>query len=161
MGDPGADYEDPEFVLSQVKLADAYEAAGDLHQAVALLERTLAGCQQAPDADQVATAVVRSNLATAYRAAGEVQRAIPLLEQAVADAERTVGDEHPLTLLFRNNLAGVYQDTGEVRLAIRMHEQTLAAQEQVWAPRTPTSWRRGTTSRGPTARPVSRTGPSP
>src|SRR5215467_1993686 len=38
-----ADHGDPEFVMSQVKLAAAYNAAGDLRQAISLLEETLAG----------------------------------------------------------------------------------------------------------------------
>src|SRR5215472_16580751 len=118
-GGPMADHENPEFVMSQVKLAAAYQAAGDLREAISLLEQTLDGSQKALGADNLVTAAVRNNLATAYRMAGEPQRAIPLLEQAVADAERALGQDHQATLAFRSNLAAVYQETGEVRLAIR------------------------------------------
>jgi len=107
-----ADQESPEFVMSQVKLAATYKAAGDLRQAISVLEQTLAGSQRALGADHLVTAAVRNDLAAAYRAAGELQRAVPLLERAVADAERTLGDEHQVTLAFRNNLAAAYQDTG-------------------------------------------------
>jgi hypothetical protein len=66
-----ADDVNPEFVMSQVKLAAAYKAAGDVRQAISLLEQTLAGSQRVlGDADLV-TAAVRNNLAAAYRAAGE------------------------------------------------------------------------------------------
>jgi tetratricopeptide (TPR) repeat protein len=78
-----ADHENPEFVLSQVKLAAAYKAAGELGQAISLLEQTLADSQRALVIDDVTTATVRNNLGAAYRAAGEPQRAVPLLEQAV------------------------------------------------------------------------------
>ncbi len=65
-----ADHENPEFVMSQVKLAAAEKSAGDLRQAISLLEETLAGSQRELGSDHVATAAVRNNLATAYRAAG-------------------------------------------------------------------------------------------
>ena len=66
-----AEHEDAEFVMSQVKLASAYQAAGDLRQAIGLLEQTLADSQRALGTDNLATAAVRNNLAAAYRAAGE------------------------------------------------------------------------------------------
>src|SRR6266566_2259163 len=109
-----ADYGNPEFVMSQVKLAAAYKAAGELREAISLLEQTLADSQRALGTDNLVTAAVRNNLAAAYRAAGEPQRAVPLLEQAVADTERALGSEHQITLAFRCNLAAAYQDTGEV-----------------------------------------------
>ena len=65
-----ADYEDSEFVMSQVKLAAAYKSAGDVRQAISLLEQTLAGSQRALGTDDLVTAAVRNNLAAAYRAAG-------------------------------------------------------------------------------------------
>jgi len=86
-----ADYGNPEFVMSQVKLAAAHKAAGDVRQAISLLEQTLAGSQRVLGDGDLVTAAVRNNLAAAYRAAGEPQRAIPLLEQAVADTERGTG----------------------------------------------------------------------
>src|SRR5215470_14597191 len=86
-----ADYGNPEFVMSQVKLAAAHKVAGDVRQAISLLEQTLAGSQRVLGDGDLVTAAVRNNLAAAYRAAGEPQRAIPLLEQAVADTERGTG----------------------------------------------------------------------
>jgi predicted Zn-dependent protease len=85
-----ADHQDPEFVMSQVKLAAAYKAAGEVREAISLLEQTLARSQQtlarsqqtlarsqrALGADHLVTAAVRNNLAAAY----PVQRAIPLYE---------------------------------------------------------------------------------
>jgi hypothetical protein len=71
--DTMADHEDPEFVMSQVKLAAAYKAAGDVRQAISLLEQTLVGSQRALGTDHLVTAAVRNNLAAAYRAAGEVE----------------------------------------------------------------------------------------
>src|SRR5258708_38885834 len=117
-----ADHEDPEFVMSQVTLAATYKAAGDLPQAISLLEQTLAGSQSALGADHLVTAAVRNDLAAASRAAGEPQRAVPLLEQAVADAERTLGDEHRVTLGFLNNLAAAYYGAGGVPPAMRLAE---------------------------------------
>jgi len=88
-----ADHEDAEFVISQVKLAATYKAAGDVRQAISLLEQTLAYSERALGDDHLVTGLVRSNLAAAFQAAGKPQRAIPLLEQAVADTERALG--HP------------------------------------------------------------------
>ena len=60
-----ADHENPEFVMSQVKLAAAYKAAGDVPQAISLLEQTLAGSQKALGSGNLVTAAVRNNLAAA------------------------------------------------------------------------------------------------
>src|SRR5258708_40279668 len=98
-----ADHEDPEFVMSQVKLAATYKAAGDLRKAISGLAQTLAGSQRALGADHLVTAAVRNDLAAAYRAAGELQRAVPVLERAGADAERGPGDEHQVTPAFGDN----------------------------------------------------------
>lgn len=58
-----AEHEDAEFVMSQVKLAAACKPAGDVRQAISLLEQTLADSERALGDDHLVTALVRSNLA--------------------------------------------------------------------------------------------------
>ena len=125
-----AEHEDAEFVMSQVKLASAYQAAGDLGQAIGLLEQTLADSQGSLGTESGHRGrAEQSRRGLPGGGGGAAGR--PLLEQAVADTGRTLGTEHEVTLTFRNNLAAAYQDTGEVRLAIRLYEQVLAGQERV------------------------------
>ena len=44
-----AEHEDAESVMSQVKLAGVYQAAGEVHQAIGLLERALRSPECRPE----------------------------------------------------------------------------------------------------------------
>jgi len=93
-------------------LANAYQAAGRLVEAIALHERTLTDYERILGADHPDTLASRHNLASAYQAAGRLAEAIPLFERTLTDRERILGAEHPDTLNSRNSLASAYQAAG-------------------------------------------------
>jgi tetratricopeptide (TPR) repeat protein len=99
-------------VAARNNLADAYESAGRISEAIPLYQQTLADAERVLGPDHPDTLAARSNLAGAYRQAGRISEAIPLYQQTLADAERVLGPDHPQTLAFRNNLAAARELTG-------------------------------------------------
>ena len=118
----GADH--PDTLASRNNLADAYQSAGRLEEAIALLERTLADRERVLGAEHPDTLASRNNLAGAYQSAGRLDEAIPLFERTLADRERVLAD-HPDTLPSRHNLAGAYQWRGASE-AIPLYERTVS-----------------------------------
>jgi tetratricopeptide (TPR) repeat protein len=121
----------PDTLGSRSDLADAYQAAGRLDEAVPLFERTLADRERVLGETHPSTLGSRDNLAAAYRDAGRLDEAIPVLERTLADSERVLGETHLSTLGSRNNLAATYQDAGRLEEAIPLYERTLADRERV------------------------------
>ena len=103
----------PDTLTSRNNLACAYQSAGELAEAIALYEQTLADRERVLGADHPDTLTSRNNLAYAYRSAGDLGRAIPLYEPTLADRERVLGADHPDTLTSRNNLAAAYESAGD------------------------------------------------
>ena len=89
----GADH--PATLTSRNNLADAYQEAGRLEQAIPLHEQTLADSERVLGADHPATLTSRNNLASAYQSAGRLEQAIGLHEQTLADRQRVLGADHP------------------------------------------------------------------
>ena len=96
--------DDPDTMRSRADLARAYREAGQLADAVPLVERTLAARERLFGAGHPSTLASRNNLASAYRATGRPAEAIPLFEKNVAACERLLGADHPKTLASRHNL---------------------------------------------------------
>lgn len=118
-------------LVSRNNLALAYRAAGDLGQAISLIESTLSQSEQTLGDRHPDTLAVRNSLATAYHSAGDLKRAIPLYETTLKQREQVLGDTHPYTLNTRNNLAFAYKTAGDLRRAIPLYETTLTQRKQV------------------------------
>ncbi|MFJ4811022.1 tetratricopeptide repeat protein, partial [Streptomyces longwoodensis] len=118
-------------LASRHNLALAYREAGDLGQAVLLLETTLAQKEQVLGDTHPDTLTSRNQLGSVYKIMGDLGRAIPLLETTLAQFEQVLGDTHASTLAGRNNLATAYQEAGDPGRAIPLLETTLAQFEQV------------------------------
>ena len=124
----------PHTLAARNNLANAYESAGRLEQAIDLYERTLADHERVLGADHTNTLASRSGLARAYESAGRLKEAIDLFEQNLADRERVLGADHSGTLISRGNLARAYWSAGRLDQAIDLHEQTLAEALRVLSP---------------------------
>ena len=111
-------------------LANAYQSAGRLPEAMSLLESTLADREQTLGATHPDTLTSRNDLAVAFQAAGRLSDAIDLLERTLTDREQTLGATHPDTLMSRNNLALAYQAVGRLAEAMPLYKQTLSDREQ-------------------------------
>ena len=118
-------------LASRNNLANAYESAGRLDEAIDLLEQTLVDRERVLGINHPDTLTSRGNLASTYRSAGRLEQAIDLHKRTLADSERILGPDHPRTLIFRSNLAGAYQSAGRLEQAIPLFERTLADRERI------------------------------
>ena len=116
----------PHTLALRGNLANAYQTAGRLEQAISLYEQALADCERILGPDHPHTLTSRNNLATAYQAAGRLDEAVSLFERTLADTLRVLGPDHPDTLALRGNLATAYQAAGRLEQAISLYEQALA-----------------------------------
>ena len=107
-------------------VAQAYESAGRLTDAIALYEQTLDGSLRILGPDHLHTLAFRNNLAGAYQGAGRFDESIRLYEQNRDDSLRVLGADDRHTLVSRNNLAGAYESVGRLDEAIAMFEENLA-----------------------------------
>ena len=117
--------EHPGPLASRHYLADAYQDAGRLDDAITLYQQNLKDFTRIVGPDHPGTLTSRNNLASAYRASGRLQDAITLHQQNLKDSTRILGANHPGTLTSRNNLAGAYHDAGRLDEAIPLYEQNL------------------------------------
>jgi len=124
----------PGTLASRNNLADAYQAAGRLKEAIGLFERTLADSERVLGSDDPGTPALRAGLAAAYQAAGRLDEAIDLLERNLADSERVLGSDDPYILVSRGGLAGAYWSAGRLDEAIGLYERTLAEALRVLGP---------------------------
>ncbi len=128
----GADH--PETLTSRNNLANAYQDAGKLEEAITLYEQNLKDFEDLLGPDHPETLTSRNNLANAYQDAGRLNEAIALYEQALTDHTHILGPNHPDTLLSRNNLANAYQDAGRLNEAIALYEQALTDSTHILGP---------------------------
>ncbi len=126
--------EHPQALAARNNLANAYQEAGQLDQAIPLYEQTLATCERVLGPDHPDTLASRNNLASAHREAGQLDQAFALHQDTLAARERVLGPDHPHTLTSRNNLANAYQATGKHDQAFALHQDTLAVRERVLGP---------------------------
>ena len=128
----GADH--PETLTSRNNLANAYQDAGKLEEAITLYEQNLKDFEDLLGPDHPETLTSRNNLANAYQDAGRLNEAIELLQQSLTDHTHILGPHHPDTLLSRNNLANAYQDAGRLNEAIALYEQALTDSTRILGP---------------------------
>ena len=116
---------DLEHMQGVVAIACAYQEAGRITEAIALLEQVLSDSIHLLGEDHASTLSSRNNLANAYASTGHIIKAIALYEQVLTDRIRLLGEDHPSTLSSRNNLAGAYLSAGRITEAITLFEQVL------------------------------------
>ena len=116
---------DPEHIQGAAAIACAYQEAGRITEAIALLEQVLSDSIRLLGEDHASTLSSRNNLANAYQEAGRITEATALHEQVLTDRIRLLGEDHASTLSSRNNLANAYASTGHIIKAIALYEQVL------------------------------------
>ena len=121
----------PYTLATRANLANAYETAGYLDDAVSQCEEVLADAERVLGGDDPVTMISRSNLAVVYKRAGQVRQAISLYEQALAECRRVLGRDHRATLACQVNLATAYEWAEELNKAVKMFEATLADMRRV------------------------------
>ena len=116
---------DLEHIQGAAAIACAYQEAGHITEAIALLEQVLSDSIHLLGEDHASTLSSRNNLANAYASTGHIIKAIALYEQVLTDRIRLLGEDHPSTSSSRNNLAGAYLSAGRITEAIALLEQVL------------------------------------
>jgi tetratricopeptide (TPR) repeat protein len=116
-------------LLARERLADAYQRAGRLAEALTVFEAALTDAELSLGPLHPDTLDARVLVARSMEAAGREPEAIALYEQAVAARERALGAVHPDTFAVKTSLAAAYSAAGRPGDSIRLYEATLAAAE--------------------------------
>ena len=125
----GPDHSDT--LSSRNNLANAYQDAGKLEEAITLYEQNLKDFENLLGPDHPETLTSRNNLANAYQDAGRLNEAIVLYEQALTDSTHILGPNHLYTLAAQSNLASAYRDSGRLDKAIELLQQSLTDRTRI------------------------------
>jgi tetratricopeptide (TPR) repeat protein len=126
--------DDADRLLTQHVLAMAYQANGQVRDAIRLLEQVVAIREQVLAEDHLDRLASQAVLARAYQANGQVRDAIRLSEQVVAISERVLAEDHPDRLALQAVLAIAYlDDHRQVEEAVRLLERVVAISKRVLA----------------------------
>jgi tetratricopeptide (TPR) repeat protein len=123
----------PDRLASQYELAMAYQANGQVKNAVRLLEHVVAIWERVLAEDHPDRLASQHALASAYQANGQVKEAVRLLEHVVMICERVLAEDHPDRLASQHELASAYQANGQVKDAVRLLGRVVTISEQVLA----------------------------
>jgi serine/threonine protein kinase/Flp pilus assembly protein TadD len=115
----------PDTLNAMAALASAYQAAGQLDDALRLQEETLNLRKALLGPNDTETLWSMNRVATTLLTAGRVEEAVPLLEDGLSRAKSALGPEHPDTLIYMSYLAVGYRQAGRLDEALRLHEETL------------------------------------
>ncbi|KAI4940761.1 hypothetical protein J4E91_011248, partial [Alternaria rosae] len=129
--------DNPSRLASQHVLAGAYQADGQVHKAVALLEHVVEVQEKTLAPEHPQRLASQHVLAGAYEADGQVHKAVALLEHVVEVKEKTLAVEHPHRLASQHELARAYQADGQVHKAVALLEHVVEVQEKTLAPEHP------------------------
>ncbi len=110
-------------LISLNYLAMAYQSAGKLAEAIALLERVRDSKIATLGPDDLGNLNSLHNLAGAYLAAGRLPEAIALYERLRDALIATLGPDHPHSLPVLSNLAIAYDHVGKYSEAIAIFER--------------------------------------
>ncbi|RYN56949.1 hypothetical protein AA0117_g13239 [Alternaria alternata] len=127
------DEDNPGRLSSQHNLAGAYQADGQVHKAVALLEHVVEVREKTLAAEHPSRLASQHALAIAYEADGQVHKAVALLEQVVEVQEKTLAAEHPSRLASQHALAIAYEADGQVHKAVTLLQHVVEVKEKMLA----------------------------
>jgi tetratricopeptide (TPR) repeat protein len=116
---------------TEYELASAYQANGQVKDAVQLLEHVVAIRERVLAEDHPDRLASQHELARAYEANGQVKDAVQLLEHVVAIEGQVLVQDHPSRLASQHGLASAYQADGQVKDAVRLLEHVVAIEGRV------------------------------
>lgn len=123
----------PDTFVIRGYLARSCRAAGELRQAVEMLERLLVEASD-PGRHRSLLPGAQADLAGAYLEMGEEERAISLYEKALKDTEREFGPSSPSTVQARSNLGNALRAAGDTKRAIWALERAVVESERWLGP---------------------------
>jgi len=110
----GLSEDHPDRLISQGVLAIAYQANGQVKDAVRLLEHVVAIHKQVMAEDHPDRLASQHNLASAYQANGQVKDAVQLLEHVVAIHKQVLAEDHPDRLASQHSLDKAHQENRQL-----------------------------------------------
>ena len=121
--------DDSSRLTAQHELAIAYQANGQVDEAIKLLEHVVKVEEKLAEdyPDRLAS---QHELAIAYQANGQVGEAVKLLEHVVKVREK-LSDDHPERLSSQHELANAYQANGQVGEAVKLLEHVVKVREKL------------------------------
>ena len=119
----------PSRLASQHALACAYQANGQIKEAVQLLKHVVKTREKLAD-DHPNRLASQHALARAYQTSGHVKEAVQLLEHVVKTRGKLAND-HPSRLASQHVLAGAYQANGQVKEAVQLLEYIVKIKEKL------------------------------
>jgi tetratricopeptide (TPR) repeat protein len=125
----GADH--PHTLTSMNNLAEGYQNAGQIAQALPLWEETLKLMKAKLGADHPHTLASMGNLAAGYWSLKQLDKSVPLFEQLLPLQEKKLGRNHSNTLHTVANLGVNYKDAGRLAEAIPLLEEAYRASRKV------------------------------
>jgi tetratricopeptide (TPR) repeat protein len=123
--------DDPHRLYTEHELAGAYQANGQVTEAVQLLEGVVKIHSRTLVEEHPSRLASQHELAGAYEANGQVTEAVQLLESVVKIESRTLVEEHPDRLASQHALAGAYRANGQVPEAVRLLESVVKIQSRI------------------------------
>jgi len=119
----------PDRLASQHALAGAYEANGQVEEAIQLLEHVVQVREKLTD-DHPSRLASQHALALAYEANGQIEEAVQLLEHVVQVKEK-LADNHPSRLVSQHALADAYRVNGQIEEAVQLLEHVVQVKEKL------------------------------
>ena len=119
----------PDRLASQHALAVAYEANGQIEEAVQLLEHVVQVQEKLTD-DHSSRLASQHALAMAYQANGQIEEAVQLLKHVVQVEEKLI-DDHPSRLVSQHALVDAYRANGQVEEAAQLLEHVIQVREKL------------------------------
>jgi tetratricopeptide (TPR) repeat protein len=125
------DIEHPDRLASQYTLATAYQANGQIKEAIELLENVVAVQAKVLREEHPDRLASQHVLAYVYQEDGQVKEAVKLLKHVVAVEAKMLKEEHPSRLASQHDLARAYRANGQVREAMKLAKHVVRVQAQV------------------------------
>ncbi|KAF2623531.1 hypothetical protein BU25DRAFT_349981 [Macroventuria anomochaeta] len=118
-------------LISQHNLAKAYQANGQIKEAVKLLEGVVAIEAEVLTEDHPDRLASQHNLAGAYQANGQTKKAVKLLEAVVAIKAEVLAEDHPDRLASQHELARAYRANGQTKEAVSLLKYVVKLKKRV------------------------------
>ncbi|CEJ62356.1 hypothetical protein PMG11_10857 [Penicillium brasilianum] len=125
-----ANVEHPASLAFEHELGRLGHSAGQIKQALELLEHGIAVEENTLDEKHPDRLASQHELARAYQSDGQIKKAVELLEHVVVIKERTFHEEHPDRLASQHELAWAYKADGQIKQAVELLEHMVAVQER-------------------------------
>ena len=122
--------EHPVTMYGRNALSYAYRYAGEIDEALPLLEANLAAIATELGDEHPQTIITRINFASAVRDAGDLPRALRLMEQGIEQSNRVNGPRHATTLLMREIWCDTLDQAEDWERSVEERERLVAIERE-------------------------------